>query len=123
MKNLLLVTVMLTAAFSADAIEINPIVNTIESTEKSNDTLAKITAARIALEERGYDSEMISVLFGDDNFYFPTSKEELSLTIYIIDFIIDNGQFEKSDKSKLVLMAKEAYRLFNSSSEISVSQW
>jgi len=117
MKNLFLITVMLTGAISANAIETNS--NTIEVTAESGDTLTRISATRNALEEQGYDSEMIDVLFGLDNFYFPTTKKELDLTIYIIDAIIGNEQYKKSDKVTLVALANDAFKLFKSESSVS----
>ena len=121
MKNLLSTTLTIFALFNLTACEHQATQTQSVAIVKTEDTLAKITAVKSELVKRGYDSEMISSLFGDDNFYFPKTKEELDLTIYIVDHIIDNGQYAITDKTKMIELAQDAFELFKDSNTMSQS--
>jgi hypothetical protein len=55
---------------------------------------------------------MINDLFGDEYFYFPKSEEDLYLSYYIVDKIIQNDQYNDSDKEQLVKLAINAFELY-----------
>ena len=59
---------------------------------------------------------MINDLFGDEYFYFPKSEKELNLSYYIVDKIIQNGQYNDSDKEQLVNLAISAFELYKQDS-------
>ena len=64
------------------------------------------------LLEKGFEQQMITDLFGDEFFYFPKTDEELDLSYYIVDKIIQNGQYNASDRKQLRKLAMEAFELF-----------
>lgn len=64
------------------------------------------------LLEKGFDQKMINNLFGDEFFYFPKTNEGLDLSYYIVDKIIQNGQYSSSDREQLRKLAMEAFELF-----------
>lgn len=64
------------------------------------------------LLEEGFEQRMINDLFGDEFFYFPKTEEGLDLSYYIVDKIIQNGQYTPSDREQLRKLAIEAFELF-----------
>lgn len=71
-----------------------------------------VTTVRKSLIDKGYEEGMINDLFGDEYFYFPKSDSELDLSFYIVDKIIENGQYDPTDRDKLKNLASEAYMLY-----------
>lgn len=65
-----------------------------------------------SLLELGYEAEMIYDLFGDEFFYFPKTDSELDLTFYIVEKIIDNRQYNSSERDKLKQLASDGYNLY-----------
>lgn len=86
------------AAFSGSA-EVDPPNLTVSSVSKS-------------LIDQGYEEQMINDLFGDEYFYFPKSDSELDLSFYIVDKIIENGQYKSADRDKLKNLASDAFTLY-----------
>ena len=64
------------------------------------------------LLEKGFEQRMINDLFGDEFFYFPKTDEGLDLSYYIVEKIIQNGQYTSSDRDQLRKLAMEAFELF-----------
>lgn len=73
------------------------------------------------LIDLGYDSEMINDLFGDEYFYFPRNDSELDLSYYVVDKIIENGQYTSSDRDKLRTLAADAFDLYQNQQVSSVA--
>ena len=117
MKNSILITVLF-AVTSVFAVENEPENNPQAAASTIDQTTAKISSVKNDLLEMGYTDEMINDVFGDENFYFPKSSEELELTIYVVDKIIGNGQYKIHDRSELVAMSITALFLFEKTPDI-----
>lgn len=122
-KTALLLSIILTATFAGAANETIkgnelPTVKTTDHEEANK----RISSVRQELAQLGYSLEMMNDLFGDENFYFPTTEEKFETTIYIVDLLIENGQYKQSAKSDLIAMAVQAHSLYtNTQSTAAVS--
>ena len=72
----------------------------------------KIDIARDSLTARGVSKEDMDNVFGEENFFFPTTRAKEKQTIDIIDNLITNNQYKASDKDRLVDMVETAYNEF-----------
>ena len=73
----------------------------------------KITNSRNELLSAGYTQEMMNDLFGDENFYFPTTRDKLNTSFYIIDKLIENKQYKESERGVLLSLAKKAFNAYS----------
>lgn len=110
MKKLILITIIALTAVSVKANEVQKMKSEI-SIQSNDDLIKKIANVRMELASLGYSVEMMNDLFGDENFYFPTNEETLDLVIYLVDKLIENGQYDAVEKPILTSLAKDAYML------------
>lgn len=101
MKKVIILSALLLLADLSFAKEFNP----------GKDGLL-IAAVETEMITEGVDLETIKTVFGDDNLYFPTNEEELDLTYYVIDKIIENGQIDISKRDELRGLTLRAYNLY-----------
>jgi len=80
-----------------------------------------ISDTRENLNLEGYSSEMMNDLFGDENMYFPTSDEQMATTLYIVDKLIENKQYEESDRTTLISLSNDAYKSFKNNLSVQTS--
>lgn len=71
-----------------------------------------IAAVETEMIAEGTDLETIKTIFGDDNLYFPKNEEELDLSYYVIDKIIENGQVQDDRRNELRELSLKAYNLY-----------
>jgi len=114
MKNLTLITILISSISITKANqmmnkEILPIANEMHIDEIKQ----KITKARNELKQLGYSADMMNNLFGDENLYFPSTKNKLNTVVHIIDNLIANDQYVESDRIVLQRLAQDAYSTYN----------
>jgi len=122
MKNLKLITVITITLFignvNASEFYSTPSETAITSTDEVKKKMAEI---RVELQNAGYSQFMMDELFGDENFYFPKSQEDLETVLHIVNLLIENEQFEESDRPALISLAKSAYTQYSNVS-LSISR-
>lgn len=115
MKKVTIIAAVFCSMFHTQAAEINeqtPHKTHIEVTVNTDDSTKKVMLVRNELLQEGFSNELMNNVFGDENFYFPTSKEKYSNLLYVLQLLIDNKQFDESDKVALVSLAEKAYQMF-----------
>jgi hypothetical protein len=118
MKKITILVLAFSISLAANACQTNPALTSEKLIENPMDTTNNMKNSIKILVQKGYSLEIITDLFGDENINFPKTEQELSLTIHIVDLIIENEQYQKTDKNKLVDLANEAYLLFTKQSLI-----
>jgi hypothetical protein len=120
MKNLILIVIVASFGLNSNANEAETVSMSFVKTDTSinsstnvtKEEKKRVTNTRRTLAVAGYSNEMMNDLFGDENFYFPTTEEKLEKLDHIIDLLIENDQYEESDKTQLLSLAKDAYVQF-----------
>jgi len=114
MKKLTCTALILSSTVFAQNNRINSGSISVQFKEDVKDSsICKIQQVRAKLSKAGYSEELMNDLFGDENFYFPTTAECLETTLYIVDLLIDNDQYEEVNKPLLQSLAHEAYETYN----------
>ncbi|MFT5778560.1 MAG: hypothetical protein ACI837_001516 [Crocinitomicaceae bacterium] len=118
MKKITLIKVVLTSLIFS--FSTNGIGQTDEhslSFEKSAEEKFKIEETRAALDYAGTENTvgMMNDLFGEENLYFPVNQESLNTVVYIVDLLIQNDQYDVTEKDRLIELANSAYAFYTKS--------
>mgnify|MGYP003627379712 FL=1 len=72
----------------------------------------KTAVAKQELLNDGYTMNEMDMVFGEENFYFPTTQEKANQTKGILSNLVSNNQIKESDKKRLGEMIEDAYEYF-----------
>lgn len=120
MKKLLMAIMILSSSLYAQS-NVPDFDTNFDPTNVGTNTEMIISDTRDNLNLKGYSSEMMNDLFGDENMYFPTTDEQLTTTLYIVDKLIENKQYEEADRTTLISLSNDAYKSFKNNLSVQTS--
>jgi hypothetical protein len=122
MKKLTLSVISLFLIFNSQAVEAGT--GTVQrpgtlllQLEMTDEVDQKVERIRKKLIKDGYSHQLMNDLFGEENFYFPTSVEKYYTVLYVVDLVIANEQYKESDKLILISLVEKAYVLYTKEEE------
>ena len=72
----------------------------------------KTAIAKQELLSDGYTMDEMDMVFGEEDFYFPTTNEKSNQTKGILGNLVSNNQIKETDKKRLGEMIEDAYEYF-----------
>tara|TARA_R110001599_G_scaffold266278_1_gene467002 strand:- start:197 stop:670 length:474 start_codon:yes stop_codon:yes gene_type:complete len=72
----------------------------------------KTAIAKQELLSDGYTMDEMDMVFGEEDFYFPTTTDKSNQTKGILGNLVSNNQIKETDKKRLGEMIEDAYEYF-----------